>query len=62
LHPQPLGAIPEETARVARAAFPKGSPYLTLRDHLGTIYDAGDFPALFLRLGSRVCRRGVSPS
>jgi transposase len=47
LHPQPLGAIPEETARVARAAFPKGSPYLTLRDHLGTIYDAGDFPALF---------------
>jgi transposase len=47
LHPQPLGAIPEETARVARAAFPKGSPYLTLRDHLGTISDDGDFPALF---------------
>jgi transposase len=47
LHPQPIGAIPEETARVARAAFPKGSPYLTLRDHLGTIYDDGDFPALF---------------
>jgi transposase len=47
LHPQPIGAIPEETARVARAAFPKGSPYLTLRDHLGTIYDDGDFAALF---------------
>ena len=28
LHPQPIGAIPEETARVARAAFSKGSPYL----------------------------------
>jgi transposase len=47
LHPQPIGAIPEETARVARAAFPKGSLYLTLRDHLGTIYNDGDFPALF---------------
>src|SRR2546425_3565342 len=47
LHPQPIGAIPEETARVARAAFPKGSPYLTLRDQLGTLYDDGDFPALF---------------
>ena len=31
-------SIPEETARVARAAYPKGNPYLTLRDALGTIY------------------------
>lgn len=30
--------VPEETARVARAAFPKGNPYLTLRDELKTIY------------------------
>jgi len=47
LHPHPIGAIPEETARVARAACPNGSPYLTRRAHLGTIYDDGDFPALF---------------
>jgi transposase len=30
--------VPEETARVARAAFPKGSPCLTLRDELERIY------------------------
>jgi hypothetical protein len=26
LRPQPLEPVPEETARVARAAFPKGNP------------------------------------
>ena len=38
LHPQPMTPVPEQTARVAHAAFPKGHPYLTLRDHLGTIF------------------------
>src|ERR687888_2621002 len=47
LHPQPIGAIPEQTARVAHAAFPKGHPYLTLRDHLGTIFQDEDFATLF---------------
>ena len=47
LHPQPIGAIPEQTVRVAHAAFPKGHPYLTLRDHLGTIFQDEDFAALF---------------
>jgi transposase len=47
LHPQSLGSIPEQTARVAHAAFPKGHPYLTLRDHLGTIFQDEDFAALF---------------
>jgi transposase len=42
LRPQPIGAIPEQTARVAHAAFPKGNPYLMLRDHLGTIFQDGD--------------------
>jgi hypothetical protein len=42
LHPQqPLPRVPEQTARIARAAFPKGSPYLTLRDTLGTIFVDG---------------------
>jgi len=27
LRPEPVGAIPAETARVARAAFPKGHPW-----------------------------------
>jgi hypothetical protein len=28
LHPHVITPVPEETARVARAAFPKGHPYL----------------------------------
>ena len=40
-------SIPEETVRVARTAFPKGNPYLTLRDELETIYPDTLFAALF---------------
>src|SRR5918992_3434869 len=40
-------AVPEDTTRVARAAFPHGNPYLTLRDALGTIFQDTDFAALF---------------
>jgi len=44
-------AIPPETARVARAAFPKGSPYLVLRDELGTVFQDEDFVDLYPRRG-----------
>jgi len=47
LHPHVIAPVPDETARIARAAFPKGNPYLTLRDHLGTIFQDDDFAALF---------------
>jgi transposase len=47
LHPHVIAPVPEETARVARAAFPKGHPSLTLRDALGTIFQDEDFAALF---------------
>src|ERR671915_124048 len=47
LKPSPLQPVPEETARVAHAAFPKGHPYLTFRDALGTIFQDEDFTALF---------------
>ncbi len=47
LRPDPVGPIPEETARVARAAFPKGHACLRLRDSLGTVYDDTRFAALF---------------
>jgi transposase len=43
--------IPEETARIARAAFPKGSPYMRLRDELGPIYSSQQFAHLFPNLG-----------
>src|SRR5688572_3980083 len=47
----PLGPVPEETARVAHAVFPKGTLYLRLRDELGTIYDDAQFADLFPRRG-----------
>ena len=47
LHPHLITPVPAETARVARAAFPKGHPYLTFRDALGTIFQDEDFTALF---------------
>lgn len=39
--------IPEETVRVARAAFPRGKPYMAMRDALGPIYADPQFAALF---------------
>jgi transposase len=51
LHPQVLCAIPEETARVARAAYPKGNVYLRMRDELGTIYKDESFAHLFPHCG-----------
>src|SRR5918999_1877821 len=47
LRPHTLEPVSEETARVARAAFPKGNPYLLLRDTLGTIFQDDDFAACF---------------
>jgi transposase len=34
----PTEPVPEETARVAQAAFPHGNLYVTLRDTLGPIF------------------------
>jgi transposase len=51
LQPCPVPAVPELTARVARAAFPKGNPYLRLRDELGTVFHDGDFADLYHRRG-----------
>jgi transposase len=47
LHPHVIAPVPDETARVARAVFPKGHPSLTFRDALGTIFQDEDFTALF---------------
>jgi transposase len=48
----PLGySLPEETARVARAAFPKGNPYLRLADVLGPIFPNPDFADLYSAVG-----------
>ena len=47
LQPHAPEPVPEETARVARAAFPAGTPYTRMRDHLGAIYRDEDFAHLF---------------
>jgi transposase len=57
LRPHALELVPEETARVARAAFPKGHPYLLLRDTLGTIFRDENFATCFPLEG----QPGLSP-
>ena len=51
LQPQTPGPVPADTARVARAAFPKGAPLIALRDELGVVFSDDDFAALYPPLG-----------
>jgi transposase len=51
LHPGSIPPVPENTAHVARAAFPDGNPYLQLRDQLGTLFTDADFADLYPRRG-----------
>ena len=46
-----LPEVPEDTARIARAAFRKGNVYMRLRDALGGLYADEDFTALFPAVG-----------
>ena len=47
LHSHASYPIPDETKRVARAAFPRGNLYLQVADCLGAIYHDAQFAALF---------------
>jgi transposase len=38
LQPSVIEPVPDETARIACAAFPKGNLYLSIRDELGTLF------------------------
>lgn len=51
LKPEPIGPIPAETERVARAAFPRGNRAMQMRDRLGEIYDDTRFANLFAARG-----------
>ena len=51
MHPHPIPAIPDETARVAHAILPQGNIYLQMRDELGTLYQDEDFRDLFPNRG-----------
>jgi transposase len=52
LRPQhPIPPVPDDTARVARAAFPRGNPYVLLRDRLGAVFDDAGFADLYPERG-----------
>src|SRR5579884_2109588 len=54
LHAQTEFTIPEETVRVARAAYPHGNTLMKIRDALGTIYQDQAFAELFPHNGRAV--------
>ncbi len=47
MYPQGIGTIPAETVRVARAACPKGTLAMRLRDALGELYQDEHFAAFY---------------
>ncbi len=51
LHARKIDGVPEETARVARAAFPKGSLAMRIRDELGELFLDADFAGLYPNRG-----------
>lgn len=54
LHAQTEFTIPEETIRIARAAYPHGNTLIKMRDALGTIYQDQSFASLFPQNGRAV--------
>ena len=51
LKPRPILPVPEETALIARKAFPKGNLFMKMRDDLGPIFEDKQFVSLFPRDG-----------
>ncbi len=51
MQPELRFEVPAETKRVAEAAFPKGNPYLWMRDELGALYEDSEFAELFPAVG-----------
>jgi hypothetical protein len=56
--PRSSRAVPAGTARVARAAFPKGCLAIRIRDALGALFEDAQFAGLFATRG----RPAVSPA
>ena len=51
LQPQAVYIVPEETARIARAIFPKPNPIMRIYDEFGVIFNDADFADMFPRQG-----------
>jgi len=58
MQPRPWPDVPEQTARMARAAFRKGNLATRIRDELGQVYEDARFTAAFGVRG----RPGISPA
>lgn len=59
LEPRPDDGVPEMTARVVRAAFPKGTLAVRMRDALGPLFADEDFTAAFPRSGRPAASPGA---
>jgi transposase len=59
LHPKNHWQIPEQTAQIARASFPKGNEFMKMYDELGTLYTDTDFTTLF---PARSGQSAISPA
>lgn len=51
MHVQPLDPVPEETAKIARKSFPKGSLAMMLRDALDGVYSDESFRHVYPKRG-----------
>jgi hypothetical protein len=58
IHPGPGAEIPPRTARIARAANPRGTTAMWVRDRLDGLWEDADFIAWYPRDG----RPGISPA
>lgn len=60
LEPRSDDGVPELTARVVRAAFPKGTLAVRIREAPGLVFEDEDFAAAFPRQGrpAAACRHG----
>jgi transposase len=54
LHPTPVSPVPDETARIARAALPKSNVYVQMHDVMGAIYTDEQLADLFAGRGRPV--------
>ena len=58
LKPLPIGPVPQETARLAKAVFPEGSPFIQMRDASGMLFEDSMFANLFALMVSQLWPRG----
>jgi transposase len=59
MRPLPAPAVPDSTAKVARAAFPKGCLAMRIRDEFGPVFQNADFVEAFAPRGGPAVGPGV---